>query len=55
MNILCYDVCENKELIEKYGVKYVKLETLLKDSDIISLHCPLNQETHVYNNLDSSI
>lgn len=47
MKILCYDVQENKELSEKFGAVYVKLDTLFKESDIISLHCPLNPETRV--------
>lgn len=47
MRILCYDVYENKDLIEKYGVEYVNLETLFMESDVISLHCPLTLETNV--------
>ncbi|MCI4668477.1 MAG: 2-hydroxyacid dehydrogenase [Bacteroidia bacterium] len=27
------------------GVEYVELDTIYKESDIISLHCPLNEET----------
>lgn len=27
------------------GIKYVTLDTLLKEADIISLHCPLNEKT----------
>ena len=32
--------------IEKYGLSHVSLETLLRESDYISIHAPLNPETH---------
>lgn len=41
MNVLAYD----KFPSETSGVKYVSLGSLLSDSDIISLHCPLTEET----------
>lgn len=34
-----------KASLENENVKFADLETLLKDSDIISLHCPLTEET----------
>ncbi|WP_019506921.1 2-hydroxyacid dehydrogenase [Pleurocapsa sp. PCC 7319] len=43
--ILAYDLYPNKEFAEKYG-EYVALEELMRQSDIISLHCPLTPETH---------
>lgn len=43
--ILAYDPYPNREFGEQYG-EYVALETLLSESDIISLHCPLNNDTH---------
>lgn len=43
--ILAYDVVENKELTEKYGVEFVDLETLCKNADYISLHTPLFPST----------
>ena len=50
MNVLCYDVKEDKELAAKYNVKFVDFETLIHSSDIISLHCPLNAQTkHIVN------
>ncbi|MEX0813634.1 MAG: 2-hydroxyacid dehydrogenase [Chitinophagales bacterium] len=43
--LLAYDIEENPKLSEKYGVKYCKLDELLNSSDIVSLHCPLNDNT----------
>lgn len=46
MKILAYDFKPNSELREKYGVEYVDKETLLKNSDIISIHVPYNEANH---------
>ncbi len=46
MNIVAYDLYPNPNL----GVEYVSLETLLQESDVITLHCPLTKETrHMIN------
>ncbi|KGL62482.1 2-hydroxyacid dehydrogenase [Polaribacter sp. Hel1_85] len=44
--LLGYDILENKELTKKYGMQYQSIEDLCENSDIISLHVPLNSETH---------
>ncbi len=41
MNILGYDLRPDEELIKKYGIKYVDFDTILRESDFISLHAPL--------------
>ncbi|MDD3123579.1 MAG: 2-hydroxyacid dehydrogenase [Candidatus Izemoplasmatales bacterium] len=41
MNVIAYDPYPNPNL----DVKYVPLEELFKESDILSLHCPLTEET----------
>ncbi len=46
MNVLAYDVKEDKKLAKKIGFKYTGLEDLLAKSDIISLHAPYNKNTH---------
>lgn len=43
--VIVWSRTERKELTEK-GVEFVSLEQLLKVSDIISLHVPLNTETN---------
>ena len=43
--VLASDLSPNEELIKK-GVKYVELDELYKESDIISLHLPLSENTH---------
>lgn len=45
VNILAYDVYKNKQISKEIGFKYVTLEELLKNSDVISLHCPLTNDT----------
>ncbi len=44
-NIIAYDKYPSEEL-EKMGVKYTSLEEVLKNADIVSLHCPLTPDTH---------
>lgn len=46
MKILLYDVYKNKSLIKNYQAKYVSLQQLLRQADIISLHVPYNKQTH---------
>ena len=46
MKILGYDIKENPELETKYGVKYTTFETLLENSDVISLHSPLTKNNY---------
>lgn len=44
MKVLAYDSYENKEL-ECDTMKYVELDNLLINSDVIVLHCPLFEST----------
>lgn len=45
-NILGYDVIENQALKVATGITYTYLENVCKTSDVISIHCPLNDATH---------
>lgn len=47
MRILYYDIvrCE-REFEEKLNLRFVDLETLLKESDIVTIHVPLIKETY---------
>ncbi len=49
MKILAYDKFPNPNA----GLEYVELEELFAKSDVISLHCPLTEETHHIINADS--
>lgn len=53
MNVLAYDPMQNHFLEEVLGFKYAELETLLKESDVITLHAPLNDKTHHLINNDN--
>lgn len=43
--VLVFDPIQDLDWANKYGINYVDLPTLLKESDIISLHVPLVPET----------
>lgn len=43
MNVLAYDLRENEEFKKKYNINYVCFDTILKESDFISLHAPLTR------------
>lgn len=45
-NVIGYDIEENNKLIDDYNLRYTTLKKLCELSDIISLHIPLNAETH---------
>lgn len=45
MKVIAYDPFVDKETMKKYSVEYADMETLLKTSDFVSLHLPLNQST----------
>ena len=44
LKILGYDLKEKEDLKQKYGVQYTDFETLVRNSDFISLHSPLTKD-----------
>jgi D-lactate dehydrogenase len=45
MNVLAYDVYPDQEFAKQNNCSYVSLDELFRESDIISLNCPLTKET----------
>ncbi len=52
MEILAYDPFPNTQLQER-GIRYCGIEELCRNSDIISLHCPLTADTSYIINYDT--
>lgn len=50
--VVAFDLFDNKDLITE-GVTFLPLKDVLAQSDIISLHCPLNDQTHHFINADT--
>jgi D-lactate dehydrogenase len=50
--VLAFDMIANREM-EAKGVEYLPLIKLLPQCDIISLHCPLTEQTHHIINTDT--
>lgn len=53
MRILAYDVYPDHKFAEEEKISYTTLDELYHESDIISLHCPLTEETRYIINDDS--
>lgn len=53
VRILAYDLYPDRKFAEEEGISYVTLDELYRESDIISLHCPLTEDTGYMINKDS--
>lgn len=53
VRILAYDLYPDRKFAEEEGISYVTLDELYRESDIISLHCPLTDQTRYMINKDS--
>jgi D-lactate dehydrogenase len=52
MRVVAYDKFPNPDVADE-GVTYLSLERLLSEADLISLHCPLTDETYHMINKDT--
>ncbi|MGN6495111.1 MAG: 2-hydroxyacid dehydrogenase [Agriterribacter sp.] len=50
--VIAHDVYQDKEMQQK-GVVYQSMDTLLQASDVVSLHCPLTEQTKHLINADA--
>lgn len=46
MKVFAYDLVKKNGLIENYNVQYVPKDVLLKNSDIVTLHVPYNENSY---------
>jgi D-lactate dehydrogenase len=53
MNVLAFKRTPDLVLEQKLGFKFVDMDTLLSQSDVVTLHIPYNEHTHHYLNADS--
>lgn len=53
MRILTYDLYPDMKFAGEEGISYVSLDELYRESDIISLHCPLTDQTKYMIDKDS--
>ncbi len=44
-NVIYYDIVRQTEQEERFGYRFVDMDTLLAQSDIFSIHCPLDETT----------
>ncbi len=53
MTVLAYDKYPNMKVAEMLSFPYVSAEFLLKESDVVTIHLPLNDETYHFLNRDT--
>ena len=46
MRVLYYDIQRRADIEAELGVQYAELDELLRQSDFVTIHCPLTSETH---------
>ena len=55
MRVLAFDPYPNQQWAAKNGIEYVEMSTLVKESDLISLHAPLTPQTDRVINAESLV
>ncbi len=45
MKVIYYDPVRNRDLEKDWGLQYVSFQGLLKESDVLTIHVPLNEST----------
>ena len=53
MKVLAFDKYADLEYAQTKGFHYIPLDELYRESDVISLHCPLSKETYHMVNAES--
>lgn len=53
MKVICYDPFPNEKWAQEKGFSYVDIDTIFRESDVLSFHCPLTDETHHIVNHDN--
>lgn len=53
VRVLAYDLYPDEQFAKEEGITYTSLDELYRESDIISLHCPLTDKTRYMINKDS--
>jgi len=46
INIIAYDLCQDEKFAKEYNIHYVEFDTLLHNSDIVSIHLSLTNKTN---------
>ena len=46
LKVIAYETMPNLEFVAQHGIELVELDELLQRSDFVSVHCPLNDQTH---------
>jgi len=46
MNVIAYDPMPDQKFAVESRFRYVQLEELLSSSDVVTIHCPYNKQTH---------
>ena len=45
-NVVAYDLYPNEEKAKEYGILYKSRDEVLREADILTLHCPLTPSSH---------